>query len=234
MELEIFKAVDGEMKADFVTRKGTHDPNIVQEIWDKHFYKAEGYEIKNGDCVVDIGAHIGSFTVWALHHGADIMAFEPDEVNFSLLMQNVQEAKKTCKGTTSLHNAAVRSIEGMFFIDRGGEGQPNTGGYKIDIEIKGKDADMVQGVDAGKMLSDVPRIDFLKLDCEGSEYDILDALAYDDILEARVKKVVMEWHFDYHKAKRAVQLLEVNGFTITEFSTNPDAPLPLGRIMAKK
>ena len=232
MQLEKFKAVDGEMKADFVTRKGTHDPNIVQEIWDKHFYKAEGYEIKNGDCVVDIGAHIGSFTVWALHHGANVIAFEPDEVNFSLLMQNVQEAEKTCKGAIDLHNAAVRSIEGIFFIDRGGEGQPNTGGYKIVEEMEGESVEVVRSVPVDVIFSSVPRIDYLKLDCEGSEYDILEKL--NDEQWAMINKIVMEWHFDKERAEKVVELMKQKGFTITEFSTNPDAPLPLGRIMAKK
>ena len=232
MQLEKFKAVDGEMTADFVTRKGTHDPNIVQEIWDKHFYKADGYEIKPGDVVVDIGAHIGSFTVWALHHGADIMAFEPDEVNFSLLMQNVQEAEKTCKGAIDLHNAAVRSIEGIFFIDRGGENQPNTGGYKIVEEMEGDSVEVVRSVPVEVIFSSFPKIDYLKLDCEGSEYDILEKL--NDEQWAIINKIVMEWHFDKERAEKIVELMKQKGFTITEFSTNPDAPLPLGRIMAKK
>jgi hypothetical protein len=44
----------------------------------------------------------------------------------------------------------------------------------------------------------------------------------------------MEWHFDKERAEKVVELMKQKGFTITEFSTNPDAPLPLGRIMAKK
>lgn len=236
MQVEIYKAVDGELQADFEVRPGTHDPNIVQEIWNKHFYRAEGYEINPGDYVVDIGAHIGSFTVWALKQGASVMAFEPDKANFWMLMNNVNMAKAGDEpmGEVDLQNVAVKGVGGIFFIDRGAEGQPNTGGYKVVDEMMGESVEVVPSVDAYDVLTKHSKIDFLKLDCEGSEYDILESIADTDILEKGVDKIVMEWHFDKVKAEKMVALLESKGFTITEFSTNPDAPEPLGRIMAKK
>jgi FkbM family methyltransferase len=236
MQVQTFLAVDGDLKAEFEVRPGTHDPNIVQEIWDKHFYRAEGYEIKPGDYVVDIGAHIGSFTVWALKQGASVMAFEPDKTNYWMLMNNVNTAKSGDEpmGEADLHNVAVKGVGGIFFIDRGAEGQPNTGGYKIVEEMTGESVEVVQSMDAYDVLTKRTKIDFLKLDCEGSEYDILASVADTDILEKCVDKIVMEWHFNKEKAEKVVVLLESKGFTVTEFSTNPDAPEPLGRIMAKK
>lgn len=234
MKLEIFKAVDGEMQADFMVRPETHDRNIVQEIWDKKFYS---YEIKPGDVVVDIGAHIGSFSVWALHHGANIVAFEPDEVNFNLLSHNIDEAKKTCAGNADVHNTAVRSSRGVFFMNRGAEGQPNTGGYKVIDEVEAvKTTEPLQRIDnitkTDLIFKHTPIIDFLKLDCEGSEFDILENLT--DEQWGQINSIMMEWHFDKMRADRLVELIKSKGFAITDYSTNPDAPEPLGRIMAKK
>lgn len=222
-----------EMAADFLTRKGTHDPNIVQEVWNQGFYKAPGYEIKAGDRVVDIGAHIGSFTVWALKQGASVVAFEPDDDNYKLLEHNVSYNLNPNMGEVELHPVAVKGIEGVYFIDRGAEGQPNTGGYKIVDEMMGESVEGLTAINPYLVFEGGKKVDYLKLDCEGSEYEILHFMDEHGFLQL-VEKIVMEWHFDKTKADEIVEVLKVNGFTITDFSTNPDAPEPLGRIMARK
>lgn len=226
-----------ELSAFFLTRKGTHDPNIVGEIWSQGFYKAPGYEIKNGDRVVDIGAHIGSFTVWALKQGANVLAFEPDEDNFNLLAHNVEYNhdfnKDGIAGSYELKPFAVKERLGVFAIDRGAEGQPNTGGYKvIDATEEGAVAP-VEAIEPDFIFEKDEKVDYLKLDCEGSEYEILHYMDEQGYLRL-VEKIVMEWHFDKSKADEIVEVLKANGFEITDFSTNEAAPEPLGRIMAKR
>lgn len=238
-ETEYFRVFDQgfELTADFLTRKGTHDQNIVQEVWNEHFYYENGFEIKPGDRVVDIGAHIGSFTVWAMKKGADVLAFEPDRDNFNLLAHNVnfnRDINKDKKiGEVEAHPYAVKAIEGIYFIDRGSEGQPNTGGYKIVDEMTAPSVEGVQSIDPEMIFEGGKRVDFLKIDCEGSEYEIIEYMAREGLLKL-VDKIVLEWHFDKEKAFKLRDTLEANGFFIRELSTNEKSPEPLGRIMARK
>ena len=46
-------------------RAGTFDRFIIFETWSLHEYDIKGFEIKIGDTVVDIGAQIGTFSVYA-------------------------------------------------------------------------------------------------------------------------------------------------------------------------
>ncbi len=45
---------------------------------------------KEGDIVVDVGAHIGRYTLIAARRGAKVIAIEPEPSNFSLLKENVE------------------------------------------------------------------------------------------------------------------------------------------------
>ena len=61
----------------------------------------------------------------------------------------------------------------------------------------------------------IDAIDFLKVDCEGAEYDIL--LNLDDHLLSRIKKIAMETHDDVneHRHGELVEFLRAHGFFVT-------------------
>ena len=69
--------------------------------------------------------------------------------------------------------------------------------------------------------NNIDRIDFLKLDCEGAEYEIVEDLS-EDFLKSGVKKIVVEFHQNVgRKVKPMIQKLERCGFTI-EFEHRPE------------
>jgi FkbM family methyltransferase len=45
--------------------------------------------LRPGDLFIDVGANIGSYTIWAGELGADVIALEPAKDTFALLMENV-------------------------------------------------------------------------------------------------------------------------------------------------
>ena len=45
--------------------------------------------LRPGDLFVDVGANVGSYAIWAGDLGAEVVALEPAEDTFSLLMENV-------------------------------------------------------------------------------------------------------------------------------------------------
>src|SRR6266568_1406563 len=63
---------------------------LVNEIFYNHVYTPRHLEIEKNDVVIDIGAHIGVFTVFAASRTKNtVYAFEPSPGNLKILKQNV-------------------------------------------------------------------------------------------------------------------------------------------------
>ena len=53
---------------------------LAREIFEYECYAAQGLEVTKGDTVVDVGANIGLFSIWASDLGARVLAFEPQQL----------------------------------------------------------------------------------------------------------------------------------------------------------
>lgn len=55
-------------------------------------YTPKGFEIKSHEIIIDIGAHIGCFSVFAGRHAREglVISYEPAEDNFRQLQKNIQ------------------------------------------------------------------------------------------------------------------------------------------------
>jgi 31-O-methyltransferase len=62
----------------------------LHEICDDQLYLQAGVSISTGDVVVDIGANIGVFTLYAAKQGAQVYAYEPMPPTYTVLQQNVE------------------------------------------------------------------------------------------------------------------------------------------------
>jgi len=62
----------------------------------------------------------------------------------------------------------------------------------------------------------IKQIDFLKIDCEGCEYEVIKYLS-DDFLRTKINKIVMEFHKDLNSTETLLLLskLEKNGYINT-------------------
>ena len=58
--------------------------SLIKEIWQKQLYTKK-YQIREGDIIVDIGANIGVFSLWAAKQGAKVFAVEPNPEAFNYL-----------------------------------------------------------------------------------------------------------------------------------------------------
>ena len=150
-----------------------HKNSITNEIFVDKCYE-RFFEVEEGDIVVDIGASVGPFTYSILHKNPkQVFCFEPSEREFKTLVKNLRgyQVIPIPKGISNV-NSIVKS--NMLF---GGENEMETLTFKRFID-----------------LYNIEKIDFIKTDCEGGEYDIFieDNLEF---LKNNVKKVVGEWHF---------------------------------------
>jgi len=71
-------------------RVNTFDRQATYEVWRLKEYENKHFTIGLSDVVIDIGAHIGAFSVWAARQATRgrIFAFEPNEENYGLLEEN--------------------------------------------------------------------------------------------------------------------------------------------------
>ncbi|MBI2523567.1 FkbM family methyltransferase [Candidatus Woesearchaeota archaeon] len=207
--------VDG--KAKFKLRVNTSDKMILMEVWKTNSYIAEDFNIKKDDVVVDIGANIGAFSVLAAKNATNgsIFAYEPDKENYEILKKN--------NALNNLHNVFVSNLAVTgkrgyidFFASK-----LNNGGHSI-YSTDSKKVTKVKSTTLSDIfkINNLKKINYLKIDAEGAEYDAL--LNTPAPVIRKVDKIVLEYHNYLDSAHNHIELkdyLENNGFKV-EISRN--------------
>jgi FkbM family methyltransferase len=164
---------------------------LFQETWLRQIYAPHGYEIEDGETVIDIGANIGIFAIYAATRARDVKvyAYEPFPENVKWLrnnladsgVSNVQVNQKAVGAETGLRNLQVNSDDWIMHSLFGNGSEANSG---LPVECVSFDDVMNQ--------NGIEQCDLLKLDCEGSEYEILQRCAPETL--RRVRRIVGEYH----------------------------------------
>lgn len=138
--------------------------------------------------IVDIGAHIGSFTALAAKHfpKAEIYSFEPLKQHYNVLVKNSRQGH--CKP----NNLAVLGFYG------GEEGHDIYPGNEFERAYRTRQLSNAISMEQLFSRFKLPRIDFLKIDCEQSEVNIFRELDHLDRLKD-IDVISGEWHFDTAK-----------------------------------
>ena len=166
-------------------RPNSTDSLVVNEIFGdreyEHYETDFAFTIKGHDCILDIGAHIGVFTRYALGKGATrIIAYEPEPSNAELLRYNTRSSVGLEK--IEVHECGVaHGKEGTAKLIGGkdrNDGVSNTWRHSLDVcsRINATVADgEVNEVEVMPFFNGALRegITFVKIDSEGSEIDIL-------------------------------------------------------------
>jgi FkbM family methyltransferase len=185
------------------------DIGIVNEVCLHEVYNKPGFEVRNGDLVVDIGAHIGTFSLLAAKNAAKVYSFEPYPPNFKVFEQNINE--NSCRNIIAI-NAAVTKENGHMDLNIATD---SSGGHSIFWGAE-RDKIKVTTINFWEFIekNGVNQIDLLKIDCEGGEYDILLNSERRDI--RRIAKICMEFHDIDEKRnhKTLVEFLDRNGFEV--------------------
>jgi len=170
--------------------------------------------IRRGSVVVDVGANIGAFAIYAARCGAErVYAFEPNCEAFETLCKNI--AQSGLEGVVLPFHLAVSGRNGRVkFPKRASPYNRILGEAATDpVEF-----DFVDTVALGEIVAScqIERIDLLKLDCEGAEFDIVAGL--DDATCSRIREIRMEYHRD--PAEGILDILTERGFR-TVYQTGP-------------
>ncbi len=122
--------------------------------------------LKEGSVFVDIGAHVGLFSVPAMKWVGDsgrVIAFEPHPDNFALLLKNV-EANGATEGI-SVENAAVSSCNEPLTLYTSAF---NTGDHQV-YPTSGRKGIDIQCVSLDSYFGKSERVDVIKMDVQGAE-----------------------------------------------------------------
>ncbi|MBK8706545.1 MAG: FkbM family methyltransferase [Saprospiraceae bacterium] len=120
--------------ARFYYRPHTYDRFMIDEVWLNDEYGLNNLCVISNSCIIDIGAHIGSFSVKAskLFPGNSIWAFEPAMDNFNLLKNNIK--LNNCTNVQVFQKAVTdKENKAILFIN-----ENHTGGHIWIIHQTGR------------------------------------------------------------------------------------------------
>lgn len=167
---------------------------------------------KQNPFIIDCGANIGMATLYFkkyLYPQAEIIAFEPDPCNFSVLQKNIEQNNLA---NVTLVNKALSNANGQasFCVDRKG----STSAHIVFGQAKTEEEKQKIMIDCVR-LSDYldKQVDLLKLDVEGSEGLVLEDLEKAGKI-GLIKEMFIEFH--NHGAKTlgsVLSTLDANDFS---------------------
>lgn len=187
--------------------------SMYYEIWGKRDYDIASFALADNMAVIDIGANQGFFSLYAASQGATVYAFEPCAENFEMLKWNV--ATNHLSDRVKLFNSAVTGKGGTvpLFVGLDASGEVLSGSVSILDENRGGktvQTRAVESVSLDALLAELPTCDFLKIDCEGAEYEILQNTSRASF--RKIARIAMECHSG--RIGEAAKLLSDAGFEI--------------------
>lgn len=157
-------------------------------FYDKQ-YNPSGFELNEGDTVIDIGGHIGSFALYAAARvgpRGGVIVYEPASDNNAHLRQNVAQSGFSHIKSYAIAIAASKG-DRQFFFDPLNTAMHNF--YKAGNHVFNVPAITLADVFAEHQID---RCNFLKIDCEGAEYEIVYNTPKH--IFDRIDRIAMEYH----------------------------------------
>ncbi|HEV3317493.1 MAG TPA: FkbM family methyltransferase [Candidatus Angelobacter sp.] len=192
----------------------------VQELY-KEVYRARTYTpahfpaIQDNDVVIDLGANIGIFALYAASIAPTVRvhAFEPAAPTFALLQQNVALNKLS---NIQCYRYSVSGVTGKstLYVTNAG----STADTMIMTRVSAQEVREAECVDC-LSLDDlflrcgIEHCNFLKVDVEGSEFNIFSFASPETL--CKIGRIAMEYHeIEGRKGRDLAGLLESQGFYV--------------------
>ena len=216
---------------------------LYEEMFTSEAYFKHGVTVRDGDCVFDVGANIGLFSL-AVHLRASdvrIHAFEPNPSVFALLQTNLAlygvAATLYDAGLSSAPAASPFGFYPKFSFLSGLYADPGQEKEVVRSFLRRHDSEGGAGPSylLDELLDDrlqldridvalttvshvmreraIERIDLLKINVEKSEMDVLEGIAAEDW--PRIRQVALEVHDIDGRLALVQRLLSDRGFSVT-------------------
>lgn len=165
-----------------------------------------------GEVLYDIGANVGSYTVWAAkRRGVKVFAFEPEAQNYALLCKNMTlnrvDGRAYC---LALSNSQI--LDTIYLSSQEPGGSCNTFGEKVGFDLKKR-----HGIEQGAVgvsldsLQGLPKPDHIKIDIDGMEHKVIEG-AKKLLSDGQVKSLLIEINTHLPEHIRMMEELDQLGF----------------------
>jgi FkbM family methyltransferase len=214
------------------------DADVICDIFLKRNY-APCFPFNTESVIVDIGAHKGFFSLFAVKYSgahSKIIAIEPEPNNYNSLLKNLKNNNAANVATMQCAVAKENGTSELFLSESVNHSLIKVNGNHS--YIRQGESLTVKTITLEKLLNDneIKSVDFLKIDCEGGEYDILFN-ASDAVLN-KIETIALEFHDLKDKEKNVYNLLKflmAKSFNVVslEFQKTP-MPLNMGILIMTK
>jgi len=170
--------------------------HLYPSLYEQQIYR---FEAESSDpLIIDCGANIGLSVVyfkWLYPHSR-VYAFEPDKDNLEVLEKNV--IGNNFEQVTIMDSAVWIHNDGLNFFADGSLGSriSDKGNYRVN------------STRLADFLNQFDNVDFLKIDIEGAEFEVLCDLAKSGQL-AKIKNMFLEYHGDYTEANKLMEIMTI-------------------------
>ena len=190
---------------------GTLPGTLAQVFIRRQYGSVERFRV-----IVDIGANIGSFTIYAAQSNlqARIYCFEPEQRNFALLEQNIKI--NGLEGRVSAFPCAVASDAGARELTVGASTLNSFHALPGQTEHRTVNCTTLRNILTSLHLD---TIDLLKMNCEGAEYEVLEGCSEADF--ARLPNIRLEYHIlddSRRNGESLARFLKSRGYRIERFT----------------
>lgn len=180
------------MKTEYSEKLGLHIRPGTKDDWaaiDITKRMMDQMDVRAGDVCLDVGAHIGAFTLACLKKSAGrVVAVEPEPRNLELLKMNVDDGcVEFVRAAATDDPQLLKAGEASFYLNK----QKHKGMHSL-VKSRGRERTTVP-VTSFRALLERVRPDRLKVDIEGGEY----SLDWEDLPSS-----VLALHVEYHLTKK--------------------------------
>jgi FkbM family methyltransferase len=193
----------------FISPQDLNFQLLWREVWLDEVYGQGEMNIAPQGTIVDVGANIGLFSIWAATRceGGRVIAVEPSPRMADFLRKNAARNRKS----VTVIQAACGGAQGKgaLYTPYGDEARNTLNTLDSSVPARAlADVEILTLEELFKR-SDIETCDFLKLDCEGSEYDIV-LNSPPRVLE-KIHQIALEYHPGLKRSHTPEKLQEFLG-----------------------
>lgn len=207
-----------------ITINSDADESVFSEIFAEREYKMlEPVIMKAKSPIIDIGAHVGMFSVYCsvLNPKMQIFAYEPDEDNFAAMKENLQD--NNVKNVTAKNVAVGGEIEQRIMYVSNDSHNHSLLSAEAAGDFSGEEK-LVNVVTLERILEQnrLASVSLVKMDCEGAEFEILENLSAEAF--AVVENFYVECHrYTFEMSPKKLQdIFQKHGFKVEMWSNHYD------------